>query len=111
MLNKHEKKENKLTNAQITHDASFGPVVIIATFYVMYSVSYNLYVLISINKTKKDRRKLTNNPNDTPLACIIWACDGDTCSGLVAVVGGGNVWWWCSGWWWPFIITVLYMVV
>ena len=85
-----KKRENKFTNAQMTHDALFGPVVIIAAFYVVYSVSYNLYVLIGINKTKKDRRKLTNNPNDTSLACIIWACDGDTCGGGV-VVGGGHL--------------------
>ena len=92
-----KKRENKLTNAQTTHDASFAPVVVVAAFYVMYSIDYNLYVLISINKTRKDRRKLTNSPNDTSLACIVWAHDGDMCGGPVAVVGGGNVWWWCSG--------------
>ena len=59
-----KKRKNKLTNAQTTYDASFGPVVVVAAFYVVYSISYNLYVLISINKTRKDRRKLTNNPND-----------------------------------------------
>ena len=65
----------------------------------MYSVSYDLYVLISINKTRKDRRKLTNNPNNASLACIVWARDGDTCGGPVAVVVGDNMWWWwCSGW-------------
>ena len=88
-----KKRENKLTNAQTTHDASFGPVVVVAAFYVVYSVSYNLYVLIIINKTRKDRRKLTNNPNDASLACVIWAHDGDMCGGPVAVVGGGN----CGG--------------
>ena len=106
-----KKRENNLTNAQMTHDALFGPVVVVAAFYDMYSVSYNLYVLISINKTRKDRRKLTYNPNDASPACVVWACDGDMCGGPVAVVGGGNMWWWCSGWWWPFIIAVLYMVV
>ena len=80
----------------MTHDALFGPVVVVAIFYVMYSISYNLYVLISINKMRKDRRKLTNNPNNASLACIIWACDGDMCGRPVAV-GGGNVWWWYSG--------------
>ena len=86
-----KKRENILTNAQTTHDVSFGPVVVVATFYVMYSISYNLYVLISINKTRKDRRKLTNNPNNTSLACVVWACDGDTCGGPVVFVGGGNM--------------------
>ena len=47
-----KRRENKLTNAQTTHDVSFGSVVVVTTFYVMYSVSYNLYVLISINKTR-----------------------------------------------------------
>ena len=50
---------------------------------------------------------LSNNPNDASLACVVWARDGDTCGGPVAVVVGGNMWWW----WWPFIIAVLYMVV
>ena len=66
-----KKRENKLTNAQMTHDVSFGPVVVVAAFYVVYSVSYNLYVPININKTRKDRRKLTNNPNDASLACVV----------------------------------------
>ena len=48
-----KKRENKLINAQTTHDASFGPVVVVAAFYVVYSVSYNLYVLIRINKKKR----------------------------------------------------------
>ena len=34
-----KKRENKLTKAQTTHDASFGSVVVTA-FYVMYSISH-----------------------------------------------------------------------
>ena len=49
-----KKRENKLTNAQTIHDASFGPVVVVAAFYVMYSVSYNLYLLIKQEKIEEN---------------------------------------------------------
>ena len=36
----------------MTHNHTlFGHFVVVAAFYIMYFISYNLYVVISINKT------------------------------------------------------------
>ena len=50
--------------AQMTPDASFGPVLIAAALYIAYFVAYNLYiqwtlVLIYKNKHKNKKKKHT----------------------------------------------------
>jgi hypothetical protein len=46
-------------------------VLVVTAFLVAYFVRLNLYVAISMNKTRKNGEKLTDGPND---ACrIVWA--------------------------------------
>ena len=35
----------------------FGPILVTTAFHVVYFTSYNLYVVVSIHKTRKKKRK------------------------------------------------------
>ena len=39
--------------AQTTRHALFGPVLTIATFHIVYFITYNLYVVVGINKIER----------------------------------------------------------
>ena len=39
--------------AQTTRHASFGPVLTVATFHIAYFITYNLYVVVGINKIER----------------------------------------------------------
>ena len=39
--------------AQTTHHASFGPVLTVAAFHITYFITYNLYVVVGINKIER----------------------------------------------------------
>ena len=50
-------RKKDLLVAQITCCVLFGPILVAATFHVMYFTSYNLYVVFSIHKTRKNKKK------------------------------------------------------
>ena len=50
-------RKKDLLAAQMTCCMLFGPIIVAATFHIVYFTSYNLYVVFSIHKTRKNKKK------------------------------------------------------
>ena len=50
---------------------SFRPFLVVAAFHITYSITYNLYAVVKINRTrKKKEKKLTKDPNGALMSLV-----------------------------------------